>query len=285
MAETPTGDEHGRDDETAKLELPSLALPGFGRRRKARGRATVEHADEPGTEEPTGPASARHPQDAVPVEPVAETDAQDTAEPTDLDEAATSAEPVGRAPSRLTAAAPQAGLDASDVERTTPVAAVSEGDQAAPPGPKAGGRRVERTRPVLPALSGRVASVVTGLLVGLLGAALTFGSLRGCEALRGTESCGGGPGLLLLVAILIVMVLAGAVVLGLLGVAEPRSTSFLAVGVLCVVALVTLMEQVFSPWMFLVVPVLSALCFLLSHWVSTAFVDPGPERGPEHDVR
>jgi len=279
MAETPTGDDRGRDDETAKLELPSLALPGFGRRRKSRRQAPAEEdtsrpaeqdptiepdrADEPDAEAPT----AVHPAGPPPAEPAAAPLAP--------------AEPLGRA-ARLSPSAPQSGQDAPDQEQTAPLLAPEE-EQPATPAP--GARRARRTGPALPALSGRMASVLVGLLVGLLGAALTFAALRGCDAVRGTESCGGGPGLLLLVAVLAVMVLAGALGLALLAVAEPRSTSFLAVGVLCVVALVTLMEQLFSPWMFLVVPLLTGLCFLLAHWVSTTFVEPPPERGPEHDVR
>jgi len=40
-----------------------------------------------------------------------------------------------------------------------------------------------------------------------------------------------------------------------------------------------------ASWMFVVAPVLGALAYLLAHWVTTTFVEPTPERGPEHDVR
>jgi hypothetical protein len=136
----------------------------------------------------------------------------------------------------------------------------------------------------LPTIPGRLAAAITGLLVGAFGAMLTYLSLKGCDALRGTETCG-GTGVLLLVVILVLMVLLGGVVLAAWQITDPRSTSFLAVGVLAVLVMLTLMQQLFSPWMFLIVPILSALAYVLSHWVTTAFIEPKPEDGPQHDVR
>ena len=131
---------------------------------------------------------------------------------------------------------------------------------------------------------GGVAALVTGALVGLGGALLTYLSLRGCEAVRGTESCG-GPGVLLLVAILAVMVLLGGVVLAAFRVSEPRGTSLLAVGVLAVVVLLVPQDALFSAWTFLVVPVAGAAAYALAHWVTHLHVETPPERGPAHDVR
>ena len=119
--------------------------------------------------------------------------------------------------------------------------------------------------------------------VGLVGAGLTWAALQGCEALRGTDSCG-GPGLLVLVAILALMVVAGALLLKALRVSEPNATSFLGVGLMTVIVLVTLMESLFSAWMFLAVPVLTALSYLGAQWVSTRFVDT-EEPSPGVDVR
>ena len=166
--------------------------------------------------------------------------------------------------------------DEQPTEAMPPAAPVEQPEPVAEEAPA-------RARPTLPPLPARVAVVVTGVVVGLFGSLLTFLSLRGCETIRGTDSCG-GPGFFLLVAILILMVLLGSVLLGLWGISDPRSSSFLAVGVLCVVMLVTLMEQLFSPWMFLVVPIVSAAAYLLSHWVTTTFVEP-VEKGPGHDIR
>lgn len=132
-------------------------------------------------------------------------------------------------------------------------------------------------------LSPGAASLVVGALVGAVGTGLTWAALQGCEALRGTDSCG-GPGLLVLVAILALMVIAGALLLKALRVAEPNATSFLGVGLMTVVVLVTLMESLFSAWMFLAVPVLTALSYLAAQWVSTRFVDT-EKAPPGVDVR
>lgn len=124
----------------------------------------------------------------------------------------------------------------------------------------------------LPAVPGRVAAVVTGLVVGLFGVAATALALAGCEAMTGTGSCG-GPGFFLLVAILAVMVLLGTGLLRAWKVADAGSTSFLAVGVVTVVVLLVLLDLVFSAWMFLVVPLLAAAAYALAHWVTTRFGD------------
>ena len=89
----------------------------------------------------------------------------------------------------------------------------------------------------------------------------------------------------LLVVILVLMVLLGAVVLAALGVSESGSTSFLAVGVLCVVVLLVLADRLFTAWMFVVIPLVTAGAYVLAHWVTTTFVEPRPEKGPEVDVR
>jgi hypothetical protein len=85
--------------------------------------------------------------------------------------------------------------------------------------------------------------------------------------------------------ILVLMVLLGGVLLRLWDLTEPRSTSFLAVGVLCVVLMVTALQELLNGWMFFVVPVLAAAAYALAHVVTSTYVDPGPERGPEVDVR
>ncbi len=136
------------------------------------------------------------------------------------------------------------------------------------------------------ALPGRIAAVVTGLLVGVFGALLTWGSLQGCEQLKGTDSCG-GPGFFLLILVLILMILAGGMLLAAWEVPDPKATSALGVGIICVLVLLLLMEELLDPWMFVVVPVISALSFAAAHWVTTALVDESdlePEP-PAHDIR
>ena len=154
-----------------------------------------------------------------------------------------------------------------------------DGDSDTPvpePTPEPPAHRIDDDRTTggfsLPAVPGRVAAVVTGLVVGLFGVAGTALALAGCEAMTGTGSCG-GPGFFLLVAILAVMVLLGTGLLRAWKVADAGSTSFLAVGVVTVVVLLVLLDLVFSAWMFLVVPLLAAAAYALAHWVTTRFGD------------
>jgi len=148
----------------------------------------------------------------------------------------------------------------------------------------------EPRAPRQPWLLGRPAAVLTGLLVGALIVGATAGSLRLCTEAKGTSSCG-GPGFFLLVAILVVAVLVGAALLRAAAVPLPGSTSFLAVGLLSVVALLFLVGQLFEWWMIIVIPIVSVLTFLLSHWVTTTYIEPEDdasdlEQQPEvHDVR
>ena len=141
-----------------------------------------------------------------------------------------------------------------------------------------------------PWLTGWAAVILTGLVVGGLIVGGTSGALRLCTAVKGTESCG-NPGFLLLVAILVVTVLIGALLLRAARVPEPGSTSFLAVGLLSVVALLFLIDQLLEWWMVIVIPGVSVLTFLLSHWVTSSFVESSADdfeeaTAPEvHDVR
>ncbi len=173
---------------------------------------------------------------------------------------------------------------AAPAEPREPVAPPEPREPVAPPEPRepvalAGPNRPWAPRrqprlPTLPALAGLAAAVATGALVGLVVVALTWGSLQGCDLVRGTRTCGGGAGLLLLVTIMVVSVLLGGALLRLWGVSDPGSTSFLAVALLAVLALLFLIDVLSSWWMVLVIPVVAAGTFALSHWVTTAFVEP-----------
>ena len=156
----------------------------------------------------------------------------------------------------------------------------SEAEPASEPGQ----RKATRPRQGLPTLPAPLAALLGGLVVGAFGAGLTWVSLTGCDAIRGTESCG-GAGVLVIFAILVLMVLLGGLVLAMLHLNDAKATSFLAVGVLFVVVLLTPQDALFSAWMFLVVPLVSAAAFVLAHWVTATFVEPQPEKGPAHDVR
>ncbi len=126
-------------------------------------------------------------------------------------------------------------------------------------------------------MSGMAASVLTGVLVGALTVGLTWAGMQGCEALRGTSTCG-EPGYLLVGAILVLMVLTGSWLLRAWRVADPGSTSFLAVGLTAVTAMLFLINQLEEWWMIIAIPVISALTFALSHWVTTTFIEPADRR-------
>jgi hypothetical protein len=122
-------------------------------------------------------------------------------------------------------------------------------------------------------IGGMVAAVLTGAVIGLAIVGLTWGSQRTCEAARGTSSCG-AAGFWLLVAIMIAMVLLGAALLRAWRVPDPGSTSFLAIGLLAVLALLFLVDALFSRWMVLVIPLLTVGSYALAHWVTSTFVEP-----------
>ena len=140
----------------------------------------------------------------------------------------------------------------------------------APPRPRRG-----RSRPHLPSVSvsGLPAAAVTGVAVGGLAVLLAWLAGVGCEVVRGTSACGGGPGLLLLAVVLALLALAGSALLRLLGVPHPGSTSVLAVGILAVLVLVFLLGSLDTWWALVTVPLASAVAFCASWWVTTVAGD------------
>ncbi|WP_243061227.1 hypothetical protein [Nocardioides sp. SR21] len=149
-----------------------------------------------------------------------------------------------------------------------------------PPKPPKPPKQVEtkperRPRPPvrLPHLDGMLAAVLIGLVVGLGIVGLTWASLRGCEAVQGTSSCG-GVGYPMLGVILAAMVVVGAVLLRLAQVPEPGSTSFLAVGLTAVLALMFLVDSLLDRAMIVVLPLICAGSFAAAHWVTRTFVEP-----------
>ena len=138
-------------------------------------------------------------------------------------------------------------------------------------------QRRARRRP-LPAIrvSGLQAAILTGVVVGALALLLAWLAGVGCEAVRGTSSCGGGPGLLILLVVLAALAWEGAFVLRALGVPHAGSTSLLAVGILAVLVLVFLLGSLDEVWALIAVPMASAVAFAASWWVTTAVRDDDP---------
>lgn len=145
----------------------------------------------------------------------------------------------------------------------------------APKPPKAPKEPKEPKPPVEdrePVVTGRVAAALTGLLVGAAMVAATAGSLKACEAVQGTASCG-AAGFPILLAIVVGAVVVGSALLRAFRVPDAGSTSFLAVGSLAVIALLVFIDVLDRWWMIIVIPLVGVATYLLSHWVTTTFID------------
>ncbi|MDP3893653.1 hypothetical protein [Nocardioides sp.] len=277
------------EKDSGSTDGPSLELPSFGFKRKrgkdkateTTGDGTAEAAPTAGSPvDPVPPAPAPPAQQAPP--PAARQTTPPPARPEPADEEPTivlGATPGAEPPTEPAEPAPPASVPGA----AAAAAAASRESQQAESDPGEGDTdTVTEPSPEpfrklsLPELSGRQAAGVTGLVVGLLGVGASYLSLRLCSVIKGTTSCG-GPGLLLLLAILIVLVIAGGALLRAFGVPDPTSTSFLAVGLLAVIALLFLVEVLLSWTMVIVIPVVAAVTYLLSHWVTTEFIEPARE--------
>ncbi len=136
----------------------------------------------------------------------------------------------------------------------------------------------------LPALGGRTASALIGAVIGFGLVLSTAGVLRGCDAIRGTKSCGGAGGFVLLVVLVALAIYAGAMLLRAFGIPDPGSTSFLAVGVVVVLSMVVFIDSLLDWWMFLLIPAMSAGAYVLSHYITTAVVEPAMDQTRDQRV-
>lgn len=253
----PMGDT-GKPDPTD--DGPSLEMPSFSlRRRKRAPEDPVAPEPTPGPE--PAPAAAAH-EPAAPVETV------QLAEPAQPTEPVQPVEPT------------------QPVEPPTAAVPVVEPETAPEPKPAEADHREPRQRRELP-LSGLPAAAVTGVVVGGLAVLLAWLATTSCEAVRGTSSCGGGPGLLILVAVLVLLAYAGSWLLRLFGVAEPGSTSMLAVGIMAVLVMVFLLGSTDEWWMAVALPVVTVVAYCASWWVTASVRDDdaGVDAPEPHDVR
>ncbi|TCO17596.1 hypothetical protein EV652_11748 [Kribbella steppae] len=108
---------------------------------------------------------------------------------------------------------------------------------------------------------------VVGLLCGFATIALVWLSERGCERVRDTSNCG-ALGLPLLVLIVVVTIVLGGLALSRLAMPHPRLVAFLGVTFMLILVLAFLTENLSSPWTLGVVPVLTAITFLVANLVA-----------------
>ena len=263
-ADTPSAaaeDATASDDERAAAEddpttiLDEPAQPADG------GEAPAQPTD--GVEAEEAAAAAAVDTDAG---PAATGESADEARPLFADEVDDDAEPTvvvpaaDADPEQTSVLSDEGGL-ADDLDDDL----VDEDDDDAP-------ARKQSSGFALPPVAARVAAIITGAIIGLLAVGLTYLALRGCAAVRDTTTCG-EAGLPLMIAILILLVVLGSVLLGAWKVTDPSSTSFLAVGLLAVVALLFLIEVIFSPWMVVVIPLVAIGTYTLSQWVTEKFIE------------
>ena len=256
-------------DEDRDQDGPSLELPSFGFGRKRRKQEV----------EPAGPAA-----DETQPMPAARTESSpepEAARPTPAEPESAPAPAPEPAPVPAPAPVPEApATPPLFVDETTPPTSPAStrtpeprpSSVAAPSPTLDDDNPPAKHRPRLPSLDGRAAAVVTGLVIGVLSVGLTWASLGLCDAVKGTSSCG-NSGYLLLVAILIAMVLLGSVLLRAWDIPDATSISFLAVGLLAVFVLVFLVGALESWTMILVIPLVTAAAYALSHWVTTSITE------------
>jgi hypothetical protein len=108
---------------------------------------------------------------------------------------------------------------------------------------------------------------VVGLLCGFATIALVWLSERSCERVRDTSNCG-ALGLPLLMLIVVVTIVLGGLALSRLAMPHPRLVAFLGVAFMLIVVLAFLTENLSSPWTLAVVPVLTAITFLVANLVA-----------------
>lgn len=118
-----------------------------------------------------------------------------------------------------------------------------------------------------PPVPGVLVLGVVGVLAGFVMVGLVWVSERGCDRVRDSPNCGAAGFPLLVLAVVVTVVLA-AVALSRLGMPNPKLVAFLGVGFMLLVVLGFLSDDLFSTWTLLVVPVLTAITFLLAHLIA-----------------
>lgn len=114
------------------------------------------------------------------------------------------------------------------------------------------------------------AAAATGLLVGSVSAGLVWLGMTGCDVWRDTPSCGGGIGFGMLVTVFVISWIAGRLLLGFAGVPDGLLVSFLGVGLAMIVVMLFLIDETFSVWMWLVMPMITGATFAGSFWLVRA---------------
>lgn len=247
-------DDH---DRSPSLEPPKL----FGRRRRSSAEPTHEPEVAPDTRAATTGPDTPAPQDGD-TRVFADTEAVFV--DAGRDTAASPAPPAGEAPA-TTSTGPRRASRPRAARPSLP-----SWPTRRPRSRAAGATRSPRSPVAVPSFA---LAPAAGLLTGIALLVFVWAGLQGCEALRGGASCGAGPGMTYLVVVFAATVVVGRLLLGLLKVDEPGMTSFLAVGITCLVAVLVFSGLFESALMLVLLPLMSAAAFAASAWIATLQVD------------
>jgi hypothetical protein len=108
---------------------------------------------------------------------------------------------------------------------------------------------------------------VVGLLAGFVTIALVWLSERGCDRVRDSPNCG-AAGFPLLVLTVVITIVLGALALSRLAMPHPKLVAFLGVGFMLLIVLAFLSNDLFSTWTLVIVPVLTAITFLVANLIA-----------------
>lgn len=119
----------------------------------------------------------------------------------------------------------------------------------------------------IPHIDPLLASLITGLVVGMVSVGLGVVALSVFSELRGVSSGGGRWGSLTFVVVAFVAFVLGEVLLSAFGSVQARLVSFLGV-VLTIVAMLGLfLDLVDTTWAVVLLPVLGAVTYAAAHWL------------------
>jgi hypothetical protein len=127
----------------------------------------------------------------------------------------------------------------------------------------------------IPHIDLRIASVVTGVLVGLASVGLGVAALAIFSDVRGVSSGGGRWGSLTFVLVAFVAFILGDLLLSAFGSTRPGLTSFLGVVLTIVAILGVFLDLADSQWALVLIPALGALAFLVANGL-LALADNNP---------
>ncbi|MPZ61571.1 MAG: hypothetical protein GEU93_09795 [Propionibacteriales bacterium] len=232
-----------------------------------------------GDQKPSEAASG--PSDTVPpTEPVPPPEPVPGPEPTPPPEPTPGPDPV-LPPEPTPDPWPEPTPDPRPAPQPTPPPAPAPGPPPVPPFDSASSGDSERVSSGglsdrLPALPGPLGAAAVGIMVALLGRVLILVGEEGCDAARGTSSCGGW-GVLMLLVIAGVMLYVGLRLHRMLDIREAAVANFFGLALFVIVVLGLLIDDVFDTAMWAVLPLVAAVTYAVGAWIAVLLAKAGSE--------